>query len=94
MPIGGDGHLLDNLSGIIFYRLRLSLKNSFDLSITNIAFVICFVIADNYPGKRFFMQTMFKVSELPLWKKYAVVIKSCYNLKNLHLFYLMPRQSP
>ena len=41
----------------------------------------------NYRDKRFFMHTVLKVSELALWKKYTVSIKSCHNFK-ISLFVL------
>ena len=58
----------DNLSAIVIDDNLLPLifiaKNSLDLSITDIAFIIYFVI--NYRDKRFFMHTVFKASELAL----------------------------
>ena len=36
----------DNLSAMIYYPIIVIAENSFDLSITDIAFVIYFVIAD------------------------------------------------
>ena len=45
-----DGHLSDNLSAIVigdnFLLIIVIAQNSLDLSITDIAFVIYFVIAD------------------------------------------------
>ena len=35
----------------------------------------------NYRDKRFFMQTVVKVSELALWKKHTVFLRCCCNLK-------------
>ena len=52
-------------------------QNSFDLSITDIAFVISYVLLSpiNYHDKRFFMDTVFKVSDLAQWKKIQGVHK-------------------
>ena len=48
-----DGHYRDNLSAIVIGDNFLSIiaidQNNFDLSITVIAFVIFFVIADKLP---------------------------------------------
>ena len=66
----------DNLLPIIVIA-----QNSFDLSLTDIAFVIISLSPINYRDKRFFMHTVIKVSELALWKKYAAFLKCCCNLK-------------
>ena len=57
----------DNLSAIVigdnFLSIIVIAQNSLDLSITVIAFVIYFVIADklDYRDKRFFMRAVFKL---------------------------------
>ena len=83
------GIYLDRLSAIVIGNDLIPIiviaQNSFDLSITDTVFVIYFVIAD-----RFFIHTVFKVSELALWKKYIVLMQ----FKNVSLLYLMPLQSP
>ena len=88
----------DNLSAIVIGDNLLPIiviaQNSSDLSITDIASIIYLLSPINYCDKRFFMHTVFKISELALWKKYAVFMKSCCNLKNFSLFCLKPRQSP
>ena len=52
----------DNLSAIVigdnFLPIIVIAQNSFDLSITDIAFVIYFVITVNYRDKRLFMHTV------------------------------------
>ena len=64
----------DNLSAIVIDDNLLPIiviaQNIFDLLITDISFVIYFVIASpiNYRDKRFFMHTVFKISELALWQ--------------------------
>ena len=67
----------DNLSAKIYYPLSLSLKIVliYRLTISLLSYILLSPI--NYRDKRFFMHTVFKVSELALWKKYAVSIKSC-----------------
>ena len=56
-------------------------QNSFDLSLTDNAFVDISLSPMNYRDKRFFMHTVIKVSELALWKKYTVFLRCCCNLK-------------
>ena len=62
----------DNLSAIVigdnFLPIIVIAQNSFDLSITNIAFVISYILLSpiNYRDKQFFMHTVFKVRELAL----------------------------
>ena len=60
-----DGHLSRSIIGYNLLPIIVIAQNSFDLSITDIAFVKYFAIAD----ERFFLHTVFKVSELALWKK-------------------------
>ena len=79
----------DNLSAIVIddnlFSIIVITQTSFDLSITDIAFVISYMLVSpmNYRDKQFFMQTAFKVSELALWKKYTVSIKCCCSLKKI-----------
>ena len=65
----------DNLSPIII----VIAQNSFDLSITDIAFVIYLLSSIKYYDKRFFMHIVFRVREMALWKKCTVSISSCCN---------------
>ena len=37
----------------------------------------------NHRDKRFFMHTVFEVRKSALWKKYKMLIKSCFNLKRV-----------
>ena len=72
----------DNLSAIVdgdnLLPIIVIAQNSFDLSITDIAFAIGYILFSpiNYGDKQFVMHTalVFKVSKLALWKKYTVSI--------------------
>ena len=63
----GPGIYRDNLSAIVIGDNLLAIiviaQNSFDLSITDIAFVIYSILLSpiNYREKRFFMHTVFKL---------------------------------
>ena len=61
-----DRHLSDNLSAIVIADNLLPIiviaRNSFDLSITNIAFVIYFVIADKLSRQTIFYAHSFQTS--------------------------------
>ena len=58
----------DKLSAIVIgdnsFPIIVIAQNSFDLSITDIAFVIIFESPISYRDKRLFMHTLFKTSEL------------------------------
>ena len=89
----------DNLSAIVigdnFLPIIVIAQNSFDLYRLPISLLQYISLSPiNYRDKRFCMHTVFKFSELTLWKKYPVFLKYCCWFKHLFLFYLMPRRSP
>ena len=70
--------LFEKISKFVMYEELIIMTYLYlALSITDIIFVIYFVIADrvSYRDKRLFMHTVFTVSELALglWKKYMLV---------------------
>ena len=75
----------DNVSAIIIGDNLLPIivisQNSFvyRLPISFSQYILLSPINDR--DKRFFMHTVFKASELALWEKYSVSIKSCCNFK-------------
>ena len=76
-----EGIYRDNLSAIIYYRLSLSLKIVliYRLPISFLQYILRSPLSCS--DKRFFMHTVFKVSELALWRKRTVSINSCYKVK-------------
>ena len=74
----------DNLSAIVigdnFLPIIVIAQNSFDLSITDIAFVVYYVIAEKLSRQTIFY-VVIKVSELALYKKYIVLPKCCCSLQ-------------
>ena len=73
----------DNLLPIIVIA-----QNSFDVSLTGVAFVIISLSPINYRDKRFFMNTVIQVSELALRKKIHGVPKVLLQFKNISFCFI------
>ena len=77
-----------------FLPIIVIAQNSLDLSITDIAFVIYFVIADKLSRQTILYAHTVQSEGVGAVAKFTISIKSCCHLKNLSLFCLISLQSP